>query len=463
MWPFKENQPEVDVEALITSAVAKYAANNHDNDSRGLREIFSRAISGQYHGADTLHNVFTDYGYPININFFHLWNMYRRFGIAKTGIELPVDIGWRSVPEIVGTDAFNAEFEKLAIRTSLWIRLKGLDTRQRVGRYAGMFMRVKDGKTPDQPLEGTLGSEMSLVSMVPLYESQLEVLDTEEDPMSDNFGNPIMYQHRSSVVGSRNERARQTFNIHPSRIVIAAEGADDGSIFGIPVLESIFNSLMDLIKISGGGGEGFYKNASQNIIFELNKDAGAKPSDAILAKFNDNYDEFARDRMRRAMWTPGLKPHVLNSDLISPKEFFAAALADVAAGLKIPATVLIGQQTGRLASDEDSAQLNIMVQSRRENFMTEMVKNIIDWFIRFGILPAGEYTIEWDDLRAATDEQKLDNAEKLSTINKNQVMSGGDVPFTSEEVREAAGFEPEDMPDIDVDGENINDESDDNG
>lgn len=460
-WNSKKDEPEInkkDVEVQINQAIEEYRVN-HPSDPRGIREIFSRAISGQYDGADTLHNVFLDYGYPQNLDFFHFWNMYRRFGIAKNVVELPVDTGWLSVPEIKGGDAFDKAFEDSAKRINFWIRVKGLDNRQRVGRYAGMFMRVKDDKQPNEPLEGTLSGEQGLVSMTPLYESQLEVIETESDPKSENFGNPKMYQHRSGVAGDRNERSQQTFNIHPSRIVIAAEGADDGSILGIPILESVFNSLMDLRKIIGGGGEGFYKNASQNIVFELTDGASATKNLDALKKFNDNYDDFSRDRMRRAMWTPGLKPSVLQSDLISPKEFFGVALNDVASGAQIPATVLIGQQTGRLASDEDSKQFLSTVQSRRENYMTDLVRSLIDWMIQFGILPASEYEVIWDDLLASSDKDKLENAEKLSVINKNQVMSGGEIPFSGEDVREAAGFEPEEMPDID--GETDNDDPDD--
>lgn len=458
-WNSKKDEPQInkkDVEVMINEAVKLDVANS--NDPRGIREIFSRAISGQYDGADTLHNVFLDYGYPQNLDFFHFWNMYRRFGIAKNVVEQPVDVGWISVPEIEGSETFNKAFEDLAKRINFWIRVKGLDNRQRVGRYAGMFMRVKDGKQPSEPLEGTLSGEQGLVSMTPLYESQLEVIETESDPQSENFGNPIMYQHRSSVAGTRNERAQQTFNIHPSRIVIAAEGADDGSIFGIPVLESIFNSLMDLRKIIGGGGEGFYKNASQNIVFEVAEGAAFKNNGDALKKFNDNYDDFNRDRSRRAMLTPGLKPHALQSDLIGPKEFFDTALNDVASGAQRPATILIGQQTGRLASDEDNKTWLTTVQSRRENYMTDLVRSLIDWMIMFGILPASEYEVIWDDLLASSDKDKLENAEKLSVINKNQVMSGGDIPFSGEDVREAAGFEKEEMPDLD--GETDNDDPD---
>ena len=96
--------------------------------------------------------------------------------------------------------------------------MKGLDTRQRVGRYGGMFMRVKDNLTPDKPIEGTLSGINSLVEMMPLYESQLKVIETDKNQMSDTFGQPVMYEYSGVAEGSRNKDATTTINIHASRI-----------------------------------------------------------------------------------------------------------------------------------------------------------------------------------------------------------------------------------------------------
>lgn len=463
-WFWNKDKPKTgqQIQSMIDEAVKAYAVNN--SSSENLRQIFSNALSGSYDGADTLHNIYLDYGYPDQVTFFNNWNMYRRFGVAKNVVELPVDTGWLSVPTIESdSKELLKDIEELVIKTDMWTRIKGLDTRQRVGRYAGMFMRVRDGKKPDEPIEGTLSGIASLMSMTPLYESQLKVLETDDDPMSDNFGDPVMYQFSGGAVGSRSTQTNSTFNIHPSRIVIAAEGADNGSIYGIPSLEAVYNSLMDLRKIIGAGGEGFYRNASQSVVFELVDGASAAKNVEALKKFNDNFDDFTRNRMRRGLWTPGLKPTVLQSILMDPKEFFIAAINDISSGSKIPATILVGQQTGRLASDEDSKQYLTTIQSRRLNFMTDMVVDIFDWLILFGILPAAEFEVIWDDLLASTDKEKLENSEKLSTINKNQFTSGGDVPFSAEEIRESAGYDPEELPEIEGEVDPDEDENSEDG
>lgn len=442
-WFNKKQQPDIvsEITAEFNQALKQLSVNTTPPNDATVRTRLANAISGGYDFSDTLHNVYLDYGYPQALDFYQFWNMYRRFGIARNVAELPVDTGWMSEPTIEELEG--AEFERLVERVKFWNRLKAIDTRQRVGRYAGTFMRVRDGLKPDQPIAGKGNGEPFLMSMVPLYEGQLRVLEIDNVPESENYGLPTMYQFVGGQAGSRNEKARDTFNIHPDRIVIAAEDADNGGIYGISSLEAPYNSLMDLRKIIGAGGEGFYKNASQSVIFNLTDAASAKQNAALLETFNEGYDDFAHNRMRRALWTPGLDPTTLDSNLADPQGFFDAALADVAAASKIPATILIGKQTGRLASNEDSRHYLSIINSRRENYQTDLIKDHIDWLMEWGVIETVKYTVEWDDLLALSDNEKMDNANKMADTNSKQFNSGGDVPFNGNEIREAAGFEPE--------------------
>lgn len=422
-------------------------ANSSGNTAADIRRQMAAVISGGYDGGDTLHNVYLDYGYPCQLKFSNFWNMYRRFGVAKNVIELPVDTGWMSNPIIEANEQFTKELDLLSNRVKLWTKLRGLDTRQRVGRYAGLFVRVRDNKKASEPLEGDLSGQAAVMELTPLYESQLEIIEHDNDPTSETFGQPKMIQYNQSLVGDRNEETNNTVQIHPSRIIFTSESADDGWIYGIPVLEPIYNSLMDLRKVIGGGAEGFYKNAAQSIVFDLVDPAKSAAYKDQLTKFNEQYDEFTQDRFRRSMWTPGMKANVLDSPLTDPKEFFNVALNDIAAGSQIPATILIGQQTGRLASDEDSQHFLSIVQSRREEYQTDLTMEVLTWLMDNGALPKSEIEITWDDLLARSDKEKLDNASKMAVVNKDQFLSGGASVFSEEEIREAGGYEPEELPD----------------
>lgn len=448
------------VHASLESALTGLQPQANSQIDIGMRQRFASALSGGYDFADTLHNIYLDYGYPLSLTFFNFWNMYRRFGIARRVVELYPDQTWLDDPIVTGSGQFDRELERLVSEFGLWRRLKGLDTRQRVGRYAGMFMRVRDGKSPEQPIEGRLGGLGALVGMIPLYEGQLDVSTTEDDPRADDFGMPTMYQFNGGNVGNRNEKQGASFQIHPSRIIIASEDSDNGGIYGIPVLESIYNDLLDFRKILGGGGEGFYKNSSQNIVFDLKDGASAKHNASLLAKFNEQYDEFSQNRSRRAMWTPGMEAKVLDSNLINPKEFAANSLMSIAAGSNTPSALLIGNQTGRLAGDQDTRGFLGQVQARRTDFGSDVVRATVDWCIRWGLLPSSEYEIEWTDAQAPSAEGKLANATSMAAINKTQFESGGSAAFSGEEIREQAGFDPEEEPD-ELPDETLDDEEDD--
>ena len=449
-------KPKIEPTVNSNGGIGPQEAQLLINTLNDVRSRIASAISGGYDFADTLHNIYLDFGYPQNLNFYNYWNMYRRFGIAKNVCELPVDTTWMRSPTIESPNAqFMREFERLADQVSFFIRMHAADKRQRVGRYAGIFMRVRDGLKPDQPIANRLNGIGAIMQMVPLYEGQLQVLDVDTDPISETYGLPKMYQFNSGSVGNRNEKTASSFSIHPDRLIIIAEDADNGGIYGVSALEAPYNSLMDLRKILGGGGEGFYKNAAQSIIFNLQDGASAKSNEALLNRFNENFDEFAHNRFRRAIWTPGMDAKTLASELVNPKDFFFNSLYDVAASSQIPATILIGQQTGRLASSEDSRSFLSGINSRRENFGTESINAVIDWFIKWGVLPSAEYEVIWDDLLALSQSEQLDNASKMATINDAQFKSGGTVPFEGEEIREAAGFEPRE--DIDPGTEIIDD------
>lgn len=458
LWFKKNEDSEQDIKINeLMKKVETLVPNASQSDQQAIRSRIAAAVSGGYDFADTLHNIYLDYGYPCSLDFFNFWNMYRRLGIAESVVELPSDASWMRPPKIESEDPrFVRDIERLVNNKKLWVRLKGLDTRQRVGRYAGLFMRVRDNKSPDQPLETKRLSGLgALVEMVPLYEGQLSVLTTEDNPKEDNYAQPTMYQFNGSGTGNRNEKQAASFSIHPSRLVMAAEGADNGSIYGKSSLEAPYNSLMDVRKIIGGGAEGFYKNAAQNILFKLMDASSAKSNETLLNKFNENYDDFANNRMRRAMWTPGLDPTTLQSELASPKEFFNVALSDVAASAKIPATIIIGQQTGRLASNEDSRSFLSMVNSRNENFVTDMITNVLDWMINVGLLPVAKYEVEWDDLLALSQKELLELGLSMADTNSKNFLSGGDRPFSSEEIREVSGFDA--VPEVDPGGEGDDD------
>lgn len=437
--------------ATLTNLVNELQETIETNSAADVvRGPFSPRGAGQYDMADTNHNVYLDLGYPAKVDFFMLYHMYSRMGVAKKAVEWPVDVGFKTLPTIEASEAFLRDFEKVVKTTGFWQRMKGLDTRQRVGNYAGLFIRVKDDLKPSDPIKIVNGAPASIVSMTPLYQSQLKPTTYDNDELSDRFGLPTIYQLSTGDVGGRNEGVSASMPVHWTRVVIAAEGADNGGIFGVPVLEPGYNDLVDLRKINGGGAEGIYKNSAMKTVFNVSDAKASKLTTSILETLSEQFNKFIFSPFRRAFSAAGMDVNLLQTDLMDPKNFNQNSLNDFTASVSIAVSILVGNQTGTLAGDQDEIASLSMVQSRRLNWMTEMIMSVIDWMILNGILPNEKYEIEWDDLLAMSDEKKLGNAKTMSETNKNNAgITGGGLVYTQEQIAEAGGIEPDEIEEPD--------------
>jgi uncharacterized protein len=449
----KTQSKEQKQEALQQKFISEFSEliDNSNNDT--LRGQFQNALSGGFDFGDILHQIYEDFGYPETLAFPNFWNMYRRFGVASAVCNIPVNITWMDNPVVKGGGAFDSQFEQLADKLKLWKRLKGLDSRQRVGRYAGLFMRVKDGKQPSEPMQA-LSSINQIVSITPLYEGQLKVSTTDSDPTSESFGEPSMYDFQSSTAGNRDEKENITFQIHPSRVIIAAEGADDGSIYGIPALENIYNDLMDLRKIAGAGGEGFYQNTRNAPV--INTKEGYQPPTTAKQKeaLETQLDEFL-NKWRKKFVTSGLEFNYPNIKLDSPKDFADVCKMNIAAGSMIPAKLIFGNQSGVKAGDQDGDQFMTLLNSRRENFASEVIESVVEWAVKWNVIaPPSKLEIEWEDLLTLSDLDKLELSKLMADTNQSQFRAGGEHVFSPEQIAEIAGYElekielpSEDLPD----------------
>lgn len=416
---------------------ARQSSNN-----RGVQ--LGRNLGGGYHFADQKRDVWEVAGYPSKIGFNEYWNMQARFGIAKAGIHRIVDKCWQSNPIITDGEydgerpltKFELDLEILIEKHYLFARLKGVDWRNRIGRYAGILPIVKESQQtkPNEPASVSLGIE-SLLKLVPLPESQLNVDNarSNSDISSADYGMPEHYELRQDVNGDRNPIENSNIQLDPSRVFIFAEGADDGSIFGIPANEAGYNALLDLEKICVAGSEGHYKNAKQRTVVNVkdNQVAQAISGDPAKAKqWQDTAADFASgfDTM---LTTYGMDVHQLQSTLSDPTHPFTNSLNVYAASISIPATILIGQQTGRLASDEDQADWAQTAESRRENTLTPSIKAFLKYLVNRGVMarPTNEILVEWSSLSEPSFGEKIENSKKLAETAKILTDAGRDPTF----------------------------------
>lgn len=416
------------------------------------------------------------YGYRAQLTFEDHYTMFSRFGIANALIKMIVDKCWQSEPWISTSEesrepnAWERRFMALADRLSLWERLQGLDWRQRIGRYAGLIMFVDDGKKLSEELV-RMPSERSLVDVRPFVEGQLEPVQYDDNPMSERYGLPVTYQVNQQALGDKNDHAGLSAAVHHSRVIVWAEGADDGTIYGTPALEPVFNSLVSLERIIGAGGVGYWKAARQSPVMNLDKDANLAKLAQMLGTDLQGLPDAVDEQIQRwqkgfdqALMTQGFDVNALTFNVPSPKEFAANAMMDVFAHPDAaPMTIMVGQQTGRLASDEDQSQWAQQAEARRSKFLNSRIKMTIRRFIELGFLPdTPELYVHWESLQEPSPADKLELGKKMAEIVKSLVGTGIEAPFDANEIREACGFDPlpglENVPDGDPDEEVVDED-----
>lgn len=415
--------------------------------------------------ADTKHmKAWFDYGYPMQVDFYMHWNMYKRNGLAKAGVDIPVNLCWMDSPTIrSGDDDEHPEtpWEKvanaLAKRLKLWRHLRDADRMQRVGRYSAIFIRVRDGLTPDKPL-GNI-KEGQIIELMPLWEGQLEPNDVDQNTASDTYNKPLNYTYSATGTGNQNDKAADSFQIHHSRLILLSEDAVGGSIYGTPANEAGFNALLDWDKIRGSGGEASWLAAANKQILTPKEGSSGNISADTLDGINDALKDM-KEGLDEALFLSGVESTAMNNTVPDPEIYKDMALEEYSASVGIASKILVGTQTGVKAGDEDTAGLMRAMQSRRVNCLNDFIDSFLTWCYKYGVLvmPKDGHTIAWSDLTAPSAGQKIDAALKMAQVNV-QGRNGEGLVFTTDEIRKEAGYEaldgdlPEVIPDETIDDE----------
>lgn len=434
-----------------------------NTDDYTLREI-SRArelnVSGLFGALDNKRpRAWDQYGYPEQVTFAALLQAYERGGAGHGAVHRILDNCWSTWPRIKkpGADE-ESEWEKKTAKVfsdlGLWRKLRDLDRRNLVGRYAGLIYRVADrAHELREPLRSG-----KLVDVVPLYESQIEPTQWDQDQASPRFGQPVMYQYRArrpeslAKTGAPGQPDMQV-DVHWTRVQIFAEGSIGDMFDGVPLLRAGYNHLIELEKIAGGSAEGFLKNSARTLSIEVEgttslRALAATPGTAITSDVQAG--ELLNDKVRAvnrnqdsALILGGAKANTLQTQQITPGPAFEVAANLFAASVRYPFTVLFGQQTGRLASDEDRKDANARCSSRQANELTPMLEEFVRRMQAIGVIEAGEFEVEWAPLDALGEKDKAEILGKYTAAMQQAAGAGITEPiFDSDELRGLVGFDP---------------------
>lgn len=405
--------------------------------------------------------AWTVYGYPEQVTFPMLLTAYMRGGPAQGAVHRLLDTCWQDNPRIMapGSDTetqWERDVATVLDDVDAWEKLQDFDRRNLVGRFAALIYRVADNLPLDQPLV----KASALVDLVPLYEDQIKVTSWYSDPADwQNFGKPRMFQFRGMspaalAAGDTQAQPEQWLDVHPSRVQILAEGSVGGMFDGVPLLLPGFNALVDLEKVTGGSAESYLKNSARTLNVNYMPDASPQASvgastAAEVAEAHDTMIKRVNRNQDAGLVTQGATVTALQTTTHDPEGAWMAAANTFAAGVRIPFTLIFGQQTGRLASDEDQKDMQARGKSRRARLLTRMLREFVKRMQACGVLPDGKFKIEWPPLDAPGDKDRAELLKSMTAAMQAAAASGLTEPlFVGKELRKVQGYEPLEAVDL---------------
>lgn len=413
-------------------------------------------LSGQF-GGGPKHDHYADFGWPTEVTFSDLQTIYTRNGLAQAAVEGHIAKVWETDPELFESEEahdpteLEETFKRWAEDLRLWQKVSEADRRSMVGDYAGLILQVADNLNWEHPLGKVRGLE-DIWDLIPAWEGELTPATWDTDTKSRRYGQPITYQYTEQPIrGRAGAPSPRNLVIHHSRVII---WSTTGDLLGRSILRAGYNALLDVEKVIGGGAEGFWKNARQSLSLDVDANANlAKLAQALGvgveelgSKLNDIVDDWAKG-FDKALITQGIKPQALNITMPQPEEFQDGPMKLFAASVRMPVRVMIGNVTGERATVEDEHAWAKRCNGLREKEKRPLIKTLLNRLEACGALPTVDWYIDWADLTSGTLSERLDVAAKMAEINSKALGTGDYVPFTSDEIREAAGYDVEEEGD----------------
>lgn len=370
---------------------------------------------GQSFGGDR--DLYTALGYPKEnqLTFDKYYARYKRDGLSQRIVNAPVTHSWRLKPIIEEknkADGKETLFEKqwgdLVKDKGIYHYLTRVDKLSGIGMYGVLFIGLNDNsaKLEDSVTEG----KHQLMYLRPFKEDNACIKEFETDINNERYGLPTVYELKSTIPNS-NSTSTSTVKVHHTRILHVAEGLLEDDVFGTPGMESVFNNLMDVEKVTGGSAEMFWRGAFPGLAFTLDKDAKLSPQAE-----SDLEDELERyfHRLQRSLKLKGMDVKNLAPQVADPSKHFDILISIIAAAKEMPKRILMGSETGERSSQQDEIAWSKKMDERRLNYNEPMIlRKFITKMGDFGILniPEEGYNVIWPDIIIPTDKDKAEVAK----------------------------------------------------
>lgn len=401
-------------------------------------------------------DLYTVLGYPVDLNFENFTNIYDREGIPKRVNDAPCNALWRMPPRIfdVGEaklSTFETAWHEILENLGLWNKFNRADKLLGFGEYSVLVLGFKDAQTQDdlaQPVKKN--AELLYIQCFSSEHAQIDRLN--RDPADPRFGLPELYKvHQSTAVDetlSDSTSLNQSFVVHWDRVIHLVEDNLFNEVFGNPRLENPYNRLIDIDKIVGGSAEMYWKGARPGYHAAIDPEAQWDEDDPTTTTIKSKLDDFEHG-LRRTLLLQGIDITALETQVSDPSAHLDAQLQIISASTGIPKRILTGSERGELASSQDRANWDDVIEGRRIDFGTPIViRQFIDRLIEIGTLPTpenNEYTVDWPNLRTPSDKEKAEVGKIRADAIKSYTQAPGASTIWAMEsfLRKGMGFTEE--------------------
>lgn len=417
---------------------------------RSLSALVSRMQFARTHGKtfkDSRRDLYTSLGWPETLTTADYRDVFERDGIAARLVRFFPQMIWSEGYQLVEdpdpgeSTAFESDAQDIYDKHNLPSLFRRAHTLAGLAHYSVILIGA--GGPWDSPLPQLTNpdsiaffklfgeGQANTAGTVEIYDADL--VTNEADP---RYGLPEFYTLHPNLGNNRTTSRK----VHWTRIIHFAQDILDDELYGAPYLRDVFNRLINLDKVEGGGAEGAWLNIVQKTLFDIDKDIkwGRTTAEIATAKqdFKDQMEEFMHD-MRNFAFGRGVTPHTLPVTVTEYDKNVVSEMQLIGGSKGIPLRVLIGSLSGQRASDQDIKELNSEMSRQRKHTAEPVLRQFYTRLIDHGALPEPDsYEIVWPDADQMDEVDKYAAAADIADANAKQDAAGDTIILTSDEIRQ---------------------------
>lgn len=422
-------------------------ASNYEAHVQTLRHLhfglttrmrdFARTLGITFEGKRDIRGAL---GYVKDPTLRHYRELYEIGGIAKRVVEWGPKKVWINGFDVVDDEDpnKNTPFELACASLHKSLRLPKVmlaaDILAALGEYSAVYLGFSDVTTMGD-LSKPVGQGAQLLQLRPIHQDSAAIETHISDLSTPLMGMPNFYRlaFANSATGVKAKSAK----VHYHRVLHFTRGTLDDPMRGQPLLKAVYDLFTDLLKLSGGGAEAFWRSMAAIRHFDL--DPKARLTDEQRKEMKQEMDDVVHG-LKTVLKTQGVKASQLaptTSDFSNPAE---TILRLIAGTIGAPWRELVGSEQSQLASAQDRENSKDRARELRQIYAEDVLRSLYDRLIEFGSIPApsnGDYVIDWSDPLGHSLTERSIVIANLAKANSDNAKAGAGIILTGNEIRDS--------------------------